>query len=84
MIQLMSIRYFDLFMLTADMYLGTKNMDKVHIRASLKTTLLIPPPLPVQKYTGTKLLPALEINIFTRAIFYCTNLLTLKFNKIVY
>ena len=44
MIQLMSNGYFDLFMLTADMYLGTKNMDKVHIRASIKTTLLIPPP----------------------------------------
>ena len=42
MIQLMSNGYFDLFMLTADMYLGTKNMDKVHIRASIKTTLLIP------------------------------------------
>ena len=83
MIQLMSNGYFDLFMLTADMYLGTKNMDKVHIRASIKTTLLIPPPQQ-QKYTETKLLPALEINIFTRAIFCCTNLLTQKFNKIVY
>ena len=43
MIQLMSNGYFDLFMLTADMYLGTKNMDKVHIRASIKTIYLTNP-----------------------------------------
>ena len=42
MIQLMSNGYFDLVMLTADMYLGTKNMDKVYIIAFIKNTLLIP------------------------------------------
>ena len=42
MIQLMSNGYFDLFMLTVDMYMETKNMDKVQIRASIKTILLIP------------------------------------------
>ena len=61
MIQLMSNGYFDLFMLTADMYLGTKNMDKVHIRASIKTTLLIPPPQ--QKYTPCHFLLRKFVNI---------------------
>ena len=42
MIQLMLNGYFDLIMLTAVMYLGTKSMDKVHIRAFIKTTLLTP------------------------------------------
>ena len=42
MIKLISYGYFDLIMLIAFMDLINK-MDKVNIRASIKTTLLIPP-----------------------------------------
>ena len=42
MIKLISYGYFDLIMLTAVMDLINK-MDKVNIRAFIKTTLLIPP-----------------------------------------
>ena len=42
MIQLMLDGHFDLIMLTAFMYLGTKNMDTPHIRAFIKSTLRTP------------------------------------------
>ena len=42
MFQLMLNGHFELIMLTALMYLGTKNMDTPHIRAFIKSTLRIP------------------------------------------
>ena len=62
MIKLISYGYFDLIMLTAVMDLINK-MDKVNIRAFIKTTLLIPP-------TDTFFVASLLVS--------CLNILTYK------